>query len=54
VTAALALLQEIVVKTPDTSGYMRLGYVAILGALTAYALFLCARARRARKDRHAQ
>jgi len=54
VIPALALIQETLPTTPDTSGYLRLGYVAILGALAVYALFLLARTRRARKERHAR
>lgn len=51
--SALALIQEIpVLKTPDTSGYMTLGYGAILGTLAVYTLFLWIRGRRAGKDPH--
>lgn len=53
-TAALALLQEGTLKIPDTGGYMKLGYAAILGVLALYALWLCFRSRRSGEDRHAR
>ena len=53
-TLALAALQESLPKTPDTGGYLKLGYAAILGVIAPYAVWLCIRSRRAGKDRHAQ
>lgn len=50
---ALALIQEApALQVPDTSKYFTLGYVAILGAIAAYALFLWVRGRRAGKESH--
>jgi hypothetical protein len=48
VLGALASLQEVAIKTPDTTGYMRAGYIAIGAILVAYMVFLWGRARKAR------
>jgi hypothetical protein len=48
ILGALASLQEVAIKTPDTSGYMRAGYLAIGAILIAYLIFLWGRARKAR------
>jgi hypothetical protein len=45
-TAALALLQEVTFKTPDTTGYARAGYLAIGALLVGYTLFLWFKARK--------
>lgn len=47
-TAALGLLQGVPFKTPDTSGYLEMGYGAIGAILAAYLLFLWLRARKTR------
>ncbi len=47
---ALAALQEIAIKTPDTTGYLRAGYLAIGLILVGYVLFLWGRARKARQQ----
>ncbi len=44
--AALGLLQGVVIKTPDTTGYLKMGYIAIGAIFAAYLLFLRMRARR--------
>ena len=43
--AALGLLQDVAIKTPDTTGYLRMGYAAIGVIFAAYLLFLWMRAR---------
>lgn len=48
VIVALASLQEVSIKTPDTTGYLRAGYIAIGAILLAYTVFLWGRARKAR------
>ncbi len=45
---ALAALQEVAIRTPDTTGYMKAGYAAIAVILVGYGAFLWGRARRAR------
>lgn len=47
-SGALATVQEIALKTPDTTGYMRFGYLAIGAILAAYLLFLWMRVRKSR------
>lgn len=47
-TAALALLQDVTFKTPDTTGYERAGYLAIGAILVGYTLFLWYKARKAK------
>lgn len=46
--AALAALQEVAIKTPDTWGYLKAGYAAIAVILLGYVAFLWQRARKAR------
>lgn len=48
-SAALGLLQEVTFKTPDTSGYLTMGYVAIGTIFAAYLLFLWVRVRNTRQ-----
>lgn len=47
--AALGLLQEVAFKTPDTSGQLQMGYIAIGGIFAAYLLFLWVRVRQTRQ-----
>ncbi len=47
-SAALAMVQEVAIKTPDTAGYMEFGYLAIGAILAAYLLFLWMRVRKSR------
>ena len=46
--AALAALQQVVFRTPDTTRYMVAGYAAIGALLAGYSLFLWLRARKSR------
>ena len=46
---ALGLLQEVTFKTPDTSGYLRMGYIAIGSIFAAYLLFLWVRVRKTKQ-----
>lgn len=48
--ASIAAVQGVVIKTPDTTGYLRGGYLAIGLILAGYALFLWGRARKAHRD----
>lgn len=48
--ASLAAIQGVVIRTPDTTGYLRGGYLAIGLILGGYALFLWGRARKARQE----
>jgi len=47
-SAALAMVQEVAIKTPDTVGYLKFGYLAIGAILAAYLVFLWMRVRKAR------
>ncbi len=49
-SAALAVVQEVAIKTPDTVGYLEFGYLAIGGILAAYLVFLWLRLRKARRS----
>ncbi|MGA9751635.1 MAG: hypothetical protein WBS54_07580 [Acidobacteriota bacterium] len=46
--AALGAIQEVAIHTPDTTGYMKAGYIAIAAVFLLYGLYLWGRARRAR------
>lgn len=48
-TAALGLLQAVDIKTPDTTGYFEMGYLAIGAIFAAYLLFLWIRVRKTRQ-----
>ncbi len=45
---ALAALQQVAIRTPDTTGYLKAGYGAIALILLGYGAFLWGRARKAR------
>jgi hypothetical protein len=49
VTAALGLLQSVDIKTPDTTGHLMMGYVAIGAIFAAYLFFLWIRVRKTKQ-----
>ena len=49
-SAALAMIQEVTFKTPDTTGYERMGYLAIGALLVGYTLFLWFKARKTKNS----
>ncbi len=48
-TAALGLLQAVDIKTPDTTGHLTMGYLAIGVIFAAYLLFLWIRVRKTKQ-----